>query len=126
MCNTQKTAGVYANETHEAIVATLKTLQWFHAFLASDCKRARDPFSGWMGTEMTKAQAQAKLYWLINVAINRKAGVPDVQGRKQESDYQRGLCQDAQCANTPRLIVRRFSTPELNTRLKHRLFTEED
>lgn len=117
----------YTNKSHESIVATLNLLRWYRAFIASDKERAHDPMGHpYDRNIITKAEARHTLTWLINVAINRKAGIPDVVGRKQDSDYQRGLRQDKDRANTPRLIVRRFTTPELNQRLQHRLYTEED
>lgn len=60
------------------IRATRNLLQWFRDFLASDCDEAIDPYTGgWFPKRLNKAQARKKLHWLIDVAINRRAGLPD-------------------------------------------------
>ena len=120
-----ETAGAYLGQNPKAIAASRALLAHFRAFLASDCLEMRDPTQPhWLDIRLNKAAAQRKLTWLVNMAVNRKAGVPDVRGRKQDPDYLRGLGHDAWQANRPRLVVRRFNTPELNRRLAHRLWKE--
>ena len=112
--------GAYLGQEHAKIVATLKTLQHFRAFLASDSKRMIDPYSGWTRDELDKEQAQRKLSWLVNVAINRKAGIADT-----ERDW--SLIRFAYNVNTPRLIVRERECPKrYRARLAHRLIRPED
>ena len=115
------TTGAYVNASHDQIFATLATLRHFKAFLASsDCNLMHDPYSGWMKTELTKQQATAKLHWLVEVAINRKAGIPDA---KPDS----ALWRFSRLVNTPRLIVRERDCPKrYRARLAHRLTTAED
>lgn len=113
--------GAYAGQPHDAIVATLRTLQHFRAFIASPFREMRDPYDRSWGSRLTREQAQQKLTSLIHVAINRKAGLVDVPGRKWTSDYQRGLVQDAAELNHPRLIIRQLRTPELARRFAARI-----
>lgn len=61
----------------ESIRATTAILRHFRAFIRSDCSRMIDPYSGWHRIEINKKQAQRKLTWLVDVAINRRAGIPD-------------------------------------------------
>lgn len=119
----------YLGQTHQAIVATLATLRHFQAFLASDCRVMHDPYERNFPVELNKRQAERKLHWLIQVAINRKAGVPESRGRYDTDDSQRHLRLLAQCINTPRLIVRRTELGEwgryLLARIPERFWMEE-
>lgn len=121
------TTGAYLGQRPDAIAATAALLRHFRAFLASDYREMRDPTKErWLDERLDHAAARRRLTWLVNVAINRKAGIPDQpRGRKHDPDYRRGLYQDAWRANTPRLRVERFTTPELNRRLAHRLSRED-
>lgn len=78
------------------IKGTLKLLRYYRAFLNSDKLEAKDPEGMWGYGVMDKNHAKHRLKFLINMAINRKAGIPDVVGRKQSSDYQRDLYYDCQ------------------------------
>ena len=74
-----------------------------------------DPYSGWTREELDKPAAQRKLVWLVNVAINRKAGIPDTQ-----TDW--SLVRFARDVNTPRLRVYERNAPaRYKARLAHRL-----
>ena len=123
--------GVYSSNTHAQVQGTLALFRHLHAFLASDCSGMRDPFAKqkWgfaaEGDVWDKARTQREIKKMIDTAINRKASAQGALSRKYDPDYQRWLWLDAQEANTPRLIIRHFRTKELNTRLKHRLFTED-
>jgi len=112
--------GAYIDQPHAKIVATVATLKHFRAFLASNCDWMIDPYSSWTRDEINKAQAQTKLTWLVNVAINRKAGVPDAQ-----RDWE--LWRLSRAVNTPRLIVRDRECPKrYQSRLVHRLTHPDD
>ena len=69
--------GAYSNIDPKQTQTTLALLKHFRAFLTSDCKEMRDPYAGWTGFRLTKTQAKQKLSWLVETAINRKAGLPD-------------------------------------------------
>lgn|GEM_PF-4920666 len=120
--------GVYLNKSHQSIVATLKLLKHFRTFLQSKCDFMIDPYSDWHRDKLDKEQAQRKLIWLINMAINRKAGIPDYLGRKDSDDYQRNLKHDYwSLVNklTKRITIRSFNLPEMNKRFGHLLYVEE-
>lgn len=111
--------GAYIGKPHAAIAATLATIKHFRAFLSSNCRIMHDPYSGWMKNELTKEQAQKKLTWLINVAINRKAGIPDHVEHWEVKRFARDV-------NTPRLRVYARNCPKkYRARLAHRLVFEE-
>lgn len=136
---------MYANLPHDSIVATLRTLQHFRAFLASECGQMRDPYqvADWAdgADRLDKAAAQQRLTWLVNMAISRKGGscLPINMAtagaslnhlgkpcRKEDADYQRGLRQDQNEINYPRLIIRSLRTPELATRFAERIAASRD
>jgi hypothetical protein len=114
----------YLGHPHAKIVGTLTLLRHFQAFLRSTCREMHDPIGGW-GHSLTQPQARHKLTFLINMAINRKAGLPDAPSRKYDPDYQRGLLQDANDLNYPRLRIYFIRTPELRRRFAHRLVTAD-
>lgn len=103
----------------EALRMTIRLLQHFRAFLRSECREMRDPYT-W-GVYLTKPEARRRLTWLINVAVNRRAGIPDCPSRKHTYDYQRYLRLDANDLNTPRLRIYFVRTPELAIRFAHRI-----
>lgn len=86
-------AGAYADADKQAISATKALLQYFRDFLASDAKFAKVPTSayGWTaeGQVMDKEDAKNRLRKLIDVAINRKAGIPDLTPKEDQrlADY---------------------------------------
>jgi hypothetical protein len=70
-----------------------------------------------------------QLMWLINVAINRRAGAPDMACRKQDSDYWWALqrdCQRIRAWANRRARVYSLETPELRKRYKHLCSRHED
>lgn len=81
--------GVYLDQPSEQIQATLALLNYFKKFLASDKKFAAVPAGVPFGTSsMDKAQAKKLLQWLINVAVNRKAGQDLTADQKKKfEDY---------------------------------------
>jgi hypothetical protein len=117
--------GVYLNQDKKRITATIKVLKYFKDFLKSNCERMIDPYSDWQRRELTKEQAKKRLLWLINIAINRKAGVPDCPSRKYSDMYQTDLRRDYNSLIDikNRIIVRRFNLSEMNKRFGHLLTT---
>lgn len=73
-------SGAYLAAKPGEIRATLALLRHYRAFSASDCQSMRDPTTGWHGVELDKPAAAHRLRWLVLVAINRKAGVPEEPG----------------------------------------------
>ncbi len=119
----QTTTGVYLNQEARCIRSTVSLLKHFKAFLASKATRMKDPYSEF-GVYLNRDQATNKLRWLIHVAINRKAGRPDVPGRKYASDYQARLLRDAGRVRDKlkhRVVIHQFETREVERRLGHLL-----
>jgi len=111
----------YLTQPAPRIRATLALLRHFRASLASDCERMRDPTQPrWLADELDKAAARRKLAWLVDVAVNRKAGVPDSCGRRDTAEHRARLSRDKRRAEA-RQYVARFETPEANARLAHRV-----
>jgi hypothetical protein len=108
----------------EALRATIALLRHYRAFLASPSYEMRDPRQ-W-GVYLTKGQARHRLTSLINVAVNRRAGIPDCPSRKHDGDYQRHLRLDANELNHPRLRIYFLRTPELRRRFARRLIRRAD
>jgi hypothetical protein len=114
--------------TNEQIKATTGLLKFYRRFLGSDHERCKNPEQRF-GNPMTRDEARDRLAFLVNVAINRKAGIPDVAGRKQESDYQAALwreCHEIRGHFARRrklwgLNGRRFQTDILQARYGHLL-----
>lgn len=121
-------AGAYADADKQAISATKALLQYFRDFLASDAKFAKVPTSayGWTaeGQVMDKEDAKARLRKLIDVAINRKAGIPDLTPKEDQrlADY----AHDARVIND--YLTRRIRhtgsrnllrTPEMKAKYPH-------
>lgn len=73
-----------ADVTKEQVKGTLAMLRYYRAFLASESGRCRDLQSGWHRDSLDRAQARERLGSLVNVAINRKAGLPE---GKIESEF---------------------------------------
>lgn len=120
--------GCYGGLPHDRIVSTTKLLAHFRAFLRSDCHEMRDPVSGW-GFYLDKAAARRKLSHLIDVAINRKAGIPDVPvGRKFDPDYVTRVWRDCYRVRDMAKRIRHYSleTPELTRRFGHLLSRYDD
>lgn len=120
-------SGAYLGQSHQSIVATLILLRWFKAFIASDKSKANDPIAGW-GHYLRREDAPRKLRWLVNVAVNRKAGIPDYRGRRDDPEYQRQLYQDQQDLRAMHRRVRIYylRTPEVRARFAHSLSKREE
>jgi hypothetical protein len=115
--------------TGHEIRATICLLRYYRGFLASDCSVAIDPEDRWRDSTLTKDQARPRLAFLLHTAINRKAGIPDVAGRKQEADYRASLWRDCHRVRdrvNRRVIVRQFETREVRARFGHLLTTPDD
>ncbi len=86
--------GVYTDADKEAIAATNQLIKYFREFIASDFDKAKVPTSiyGWTATGqvMDKENAKRRLRELIDVAINRKAGIEDITPKQKQRliDYQ--------------------------------------
>lgn len=86
--------GVYTDADKEAIAATNQLIKYFRDFIASDFDKAKVPTSiyGWTaaGQIMDKEDAKRRLRELIDVAINRKAGIEDITPKQKQRliDYQ--------------------------------------
>jgi hypothetical protein len=109
--------------TRAQIAATVRLLKYYRKFVRQNefekCKNPEDRY----GVAMTKGEAQARLMWLVDMAINRKAGRADVPGRKWESDWQakiwRDCCRVRDIAR--RVRVYQFETEEVRKRFSHLL-----
>lgn len=131
---------IYTQQSPESIRATVALLRHFRAFLRSDYAEMRDPFEieswGAAADRLTKPQAQRRLTWLIQIAIQRKAGwIDDPHSREiipgfnhrgklprfRTGDAQRHLHQLAHRINQPRLIVRPTELGEWGTYLRRNL-----
>jgi hypothetical protein len=77
------------------VKGTIKLLRYYRAFINSDKEEARHPEGLWGYGTINKDQARHRLKFLINVAVNRKAGIPDEVGRKQSRNYQIDLWYDS-------------------------------
>jgi hypothetical protein len=121
-------SGVYSHFTKDEIKSTLDLLRYYRAFIRSDATHARRVFDSF-GRTMTKEQAQRELTWLINVAINRKAGMPDEPYKKCSWDYQTRLWRDQRNLHeiiNRRLSVMQFETSEVSRRYAHLLSDGDD
>lgn len=109
------------------IQTTVKLLTWYRAFIRSNCERAKIP-GELFGETMTKEEAQRKLTFLVDVAVNRRAGIPDKQGRKQEYEHQIGLRRDKYRLQdiARRIRVYQFETKEVAKRFGHKLASYDD
>ena len=112
----------YSSQPKSEIAATLTLLKWFRAFLKSNADEAKDPYSDF-GSRMKKPEARRKLYWLVNVAINRKAGIPDSFGLRDTPDYRASLRRDQNRLKdiAIRIRVYQFETAEVRDRFSGRL-----
>jgi hypothetical protein len=94
----------------------------------------RDPFEVAMwrdgASRLNKEQAKQKLNWLVHVAINRKAGIPDEPinhrggpARRGTSDYDSKLRRDFRRLQDIRRRIRvyQFETTEVRQRFGDRL-----
>jgi hypothetical protein len=66
---------------------------------------------------------------LLHVAINRKAGIPDIACRKQESDYQIAIARDCRRVHDKirhRVRVYQFETAEIRARFGHLLSSRDE
>lgn len=125
--------GVYLSQPAGAIAGTLATLRWYRSFIRSGSESAINPGrsgrEAWRGETMTRAEAQRQLTDLIDVAINRKAGVPDVIGRRDESSHLISLRRDQRRLEDIRRIrlrVYQFETAEVRARFSHLLASFDD
>jgi len=119
---------VYLGQPANKVKATLDMLKYFKSFLASKCTHMCDPVKG-RGFYLDKQDAKSKMIWLINVAINRKAGVPDVPSRKYGSYYQTQLIRDIHRVRdriNHRIVVHQFETEQMQRRYRHLLSDRQE
>jgi hypothetical protein len=118
-----------ATVTREQVRATVKLLNYYRRFLASNCLRCVNTEDRDFPERMDKEQTRRRVAFLINTAINRKAGIPDRIGRKQSTDYQASLYRDCRAVRdriNRRVIVRQFETAEIRQRYSHLLSGWDD
>lgn len=63
--------------TLRQIKGTLALLRHYRKFLRSEYEWCPDPEGRWACGNINKAEGQRRLWFLVNTAINRKAGIPD-------------------------------------------------
>lgn len=121
-----------AGATRAQVAATLHLLRWYRAFIRQTaCELARDPESDWPPPAqrlMNREAARRRLQYLIDVAINRRAGVADVPTRKHEDSYQAALRRDRDRLDDirRRLRVYQFETDRVRQRFAHLLADRND
>jgi len=115
------------------VTGTLSMLRYYRAFLRSDphkygeCARItahvhslRDALF-WGGTT-NRDETRRWLGYIVNMAINRKAGIPDQGRRKRDPDYQVRLRRDCVYIRNWLNHRQRFyslETPEMRKRYGH-------
>jgi hypothetical protein len=89
-----------------------------------------DPLSGWPSGvfTLTKAEARKRLWHMINVAINRKAGSPDEPSKKWGDSYQAQCRRDQEALRKLHHGIRvyQFDTREVRRRFGHLLSRYDD
>jgi len=111
--------------TREQVRATLSLLRYYKRFLASEeHDRCQSP-EQW-GIYYTKDQARHRVDFLINNAINRKAGIPDETYDEQE--FRHRLMRDAGRLRDihRRIRVYQFETEIVRSRFGHLLSRYDD
>lgn len=124
---------VGAYEPASAIKSTTMILRYYRDFLRSDstkyakcarftvsCRTVRD--AQFYGGEMDRIQCRSWLKHIVNVAINRKAGIRDVACRKQQDDYYWQLRRDCYAVRAwlnHRVRFYGLETPELRRHYGH-------
>lgn len=113
------------NEPVEMIRATVNLLRYYRAFLRSGCREAKDP-QQW-GFYLDKDQARRRLHWLIDVAINRKAGI-ECRWRCCGPLTWSGWRRDQQRLRDihRRIRIYQFETETVRTRFSHLLSRPDD
>jgi hypothetical protein len=126
------TTGYFAGASYEEgqIRATIWLLRYFRRFEESGMSQCIDPTQNpYYRDTLDREQARQLHKRLIDVAINRKAGIPDVSCRKQETLYQNAIWRDCRRVRdnvNHRIIVRQFETDEIRRRYSHLLFQDEE
>lgn len=102
-------AGAYTGSSQREIAGTANLLRYFRAFIRSGANQANDPTRSF-GWTMTRDEAITRLRFLIDTAINRKAGLPD-------RDYPMHRGQADEVSRALRTLYR--NDPELHVRINH-------
>jgi hypothetical protein len=115
-------------EPRQLLRNTIRLLSYYRRFLASDCGECVDPEDPSPFGRLTKDQARRRLYFLLDVAINRKAGIPDEPFPKCGQDYQLRLRRDQSRLRdlARRVRVYQFETGKVRRRFGHLLASRED
>jgi hypothetical protein len=112
----------------ELLRNTIRLLSYYRRFLRSDCRECVDPEDPSPFGRLTKDRARRRLHFLIDVAVNRKAGIPDEPFPKCAADYQVRLRGDQSRLQdvARRVRVYQFETAEVRRRFGHFLASRED
>jgi hypothetical protein len=107
---------------------TVALLSYLRRFLRSDCRECVDPSDPARFGRLTKDEARRYLHFLLDVAVNRKAGIPDEPFPKCAADYQVRLRRDQSRLRdvARRVRVYQFETSEVRRRFGHLLASRED
>jgi hypothetical protein len=112
--------------TKEQVSGTVKLLRYYRRFLQSvEHDRCASPEE--RGIILTKEQARNRLHYLVEVAINRKAGIPDVT--QDERDEFIKLWRDSrriQEIKSRRIRHYQFETETARSRFGHLLSRYDD
>lgn len=114
--------------TTKQIRGTIALLRYFREFLNSDCERCVDPTSGWQRRELDKTQARARRDWLIDVAINRRAGLSDNRFSRMQFNRETDWIRDKRSLLEIRGRVRiyQFNSKQCRARFSHLLSRYDD
>jgi hypothetical protein len=122
--------------THQQVAGTLAMLRYYRKFVRSEYRECVDlqwfsdfHVAKYFGRRLSRDEAQARLGWLVKVAINRKAGTDNPPGRKHDESYQISMRRDCQELRDHRrwrrrlwgLNGRRFENEDIQRRFGHML-----
>ena len=111
--------------TRDQIRGTIGLFRHFHRFLSSDATHCLIP-GDWTRRKLTKEQARRHLDRLIDVAINRKAGIPDETYAECEQMTHWRRDQQRLRDIGQRIRVYQFETVEVRQRFGHLLSRYDD
>ncbi len=114
-----------ATVTKSQVTATIALFRYFHRFLKSDCTHCLIP-GDWTRRKLTKQEARRHLDRLIDVAINRKAGIPDETYAECEQMTHWRRDQQRLRDIGQRIRVYQFETVEVRQRFGHLLSRYDD
>lgn len=117
--------------TLDQVRGTIRLITYYRRFLRSSFAACVNPEGTRYGAEpLTKAQAEARLHYLLDVATNRRAGMPDQpHGRNHDPDQWWRMVRDQRAVHDrirSRVVVRQFETRACRERFADLLTTRED